>query len=75
MSSGTCASCGDAVNGYCFNCMGYVDEGGASFYADTSLIEDDDFEVPEPDFEEPDFEEPDFEEPDFEEPDFEEPDF
>ncbi len=74
MSSGICASCGDAVNGYCFNCMGYVDEGGSSFYADPSLNEDDDFPIPEPDFE-PDFDEPDFDEPDFDEPDFDEPDF
>ena len=82
MSSGTCASCGDSVNGYCFNCMGYVEEGGASFSPDSSLRDDDDFddyidcepdfEEPEPDFDEP---EPDFDEPDFDEPDFDEPDF
>lgn len=80
MSSGICASCGDTVNGYCFNCMGYVDEGGSSFYADQSLIEEDDYEIPEPDYEpdyEPDFDdEPDYDEPDYDEPDYDdEPDF
>ena len=85
MSSGICASCGDSVNGYCFNCMGYVDEGGVSFSPDSSLRDDDDFddyidcepdfEEPEPDFEEPDFDEPDFDEPDFDGPDFDGPDF
>lgn len=39
MSSGICANCGDSVNGYCFNCMGFVDEGEWSFYGDQSVAD------------------------------------
>jgi hypothetical protein len=43
MSSGICAQCGDVVNGYCFNCMGFVEESGEpSFSPDSSLRHADD---------------------------------
>ena len=80
MSSGTCARCGDSVNGYCFNCMGYVEEGGVSFSPDLSLRDDDHFDdhfdyepefvEPEPEYDEPDFDVPEYDEPDFDEPDY-----